>query len=371
MIVTKGKLFAEGGASCELITVKLYESGMLFYTKNSGEMISFKHAELTISAKLGSIPREILLPNHALLVMESEPSLDAWLSAGKKDVSTWEKSPKMVIGSMLAVPLSLYFIFAIAIPQMAVIFAPYVPDVFVDMSSEHTMLALDEVILSPSEIDSEKTAQLEQQWYNLISTMNLEHEKYNVQFRDAKVMGPNAFALPNGTIVFTDQLLELVDYDEEILTAIFMHEIGHVENHHSMRLISQTLATSIAITYIFGDVSGFLDFFASVSNTIATNQFTQKLEWEADNFALEQLQATGKDPVSFARGMKKFAEFANSEDNSAFSDDLEKLLSSHPLSQARIKNALDFAGVSEEVFADIEAEIELKKKSQILPDNYE
>ena len=27
---------------------------------------------------------------------------------------------------------------------------------------------------------------------------------------------PNAFALPNGTIVFTDQLLDLVDYDEDI-----------------------------------------------------------------------------------------------------------------------------------------------------------
>jgi Zn-dependent protease with chaperone function len=360
MLVAKGKLFADGGANYQIVTVELYASGILRYTNTTAEIVEYKHKELTISDKLGSIPREIILPNKTLLVMNSESSLDHWLSAGKKDVNHWEKSPKAVISSIIAVPVTLYFIFAVVIPQMAVAFAPYVPDVLVELSSRHTMSAMDKTVLNPSEADLEKTIALEEQWYSLLANMDLEHEKYNILFRDTKMMGPNAFALPNGTIVFTDQLLELVDYDEEILTAIFMHEIGHVENYHSMRLISQTLATSIAITYIFGDVSGFFDFFASVSNTIATNQFTQKLEWEADEFALQQLKATGNDPVSFARGMKKFAEYADSENN-IITEDLEKILSSHPLTKERISNALEFAGVSESAFADIEAEIQQKK----------
>jgi Zn-dependent protease with chaperone function len=360
MLVAQGKLFAGSGANYQIVKVKLHASGILCYTDANDDIVEYKHEELIISDKLGTIPREIILPNKTLLVMNSEPFLDSWLSAGKKDVSKWEKSAKAVIGSIVAIPVTLYFIFAVVIPQMAVVFAPYIPDVFVELSSRHTMTAMDKTVLNPSEADLEKITALESQWYSLLANMDLDSEKYNILFRHTKMMGPNAFALPNGTIVFTDQLLELVDYDEEILTAIFMHEIGHVENHHSMRLISQTLATSIAITYIFGDVSGFFDFFASVSNTIATNQFTQKLEWEADEFALEQLRATGAEPVSFARGMKKFAEYADSE-NSLIAEDLEKILSSHPLTKERIANALEFAGVSESAFADMEVEIQKNK----------
>lgn len=361
MFVAEGKLFADGGTNYQIVTVELYATGILCYTNTTAEIGEYKHEELTISNKLGSIPREIILPNKTLLVMNSEPLLDKWLDGGKKDVSHWEKSPKAVICSIIGIPVTLYFIFAVVIPQMTVIFAPYVPNVLVELSSRHTMIAMDKTVLNPSEADLEKTTVLKEKWYSLLTKMDVDGEKYKIFFRDTKVMGPNAFALPDGTIVFTDQLLELVDYDEEILTAIFMHEIGHVENHHSMRLIAQTLATSIAITYIFGDVSGFFDFFASMSNTIATNQFTQKLEWEADEFALQQLKATGADPLSFARGMRKFAEYADSQ-SSMITADLEKILSSHPLTKERISNALKFAGVSESAFADIEAEIQRKKE---------
>lgn len=362
MVTAEAKVFADGGTNYEVVRINLHESKTLAYRNTDGDHISFQHEQLSISDKLGSVPREIILPNKTLLIMDSNPIVDAWLSGGKKDISRWEKSPKVVVGSMIAVPITLYFIFAIIIPKMAVVFAPYVPEAIVELSSKHTMAALDDTVLNPSEIDVEKTLALEAQWYELISNLSLERNNYNILFRNTEMMGPNAFALPNGTIVFTDQLIELVDFDEEILTAIFMHEIGHVENHHSMRLISQTLATSIVITYIFGDVSGFLDFFASVSNTIATNRFTQKLEWEADNFALAQLKATGKDPVSFARGMKKFAEYGESDGkNSPISEDLEKILSSHPLTKERIANALEFAGVSDDIFAGIEDQIAKKK----------
>ncbi len=364
MVTAEAKVFADGGTNYEMVSVKLHDSNALIYRNAAGENVSFHYDQLSISDKLGSIPREIILPNKTLMIIDSDPLVDAWLSGGKKDISSWEKSPKVVVGSIIAVPITLYFIFAIIIPKMAVVFAPYVPDAIVELSSKHTIAALDDTVLNPSEIDVEKTLALEEQWYELISNLDLKHTNYTILFRNTKMMGPNAFALPNGTIVFTDQLIELVDFDEEILTAIFMHEIGHVENHHSMRLVSQTLATSIALTYIFGDVSGFLDFFASVSNTIATNQFTQKLEWEADNFALAQLKATGKDPVAFARGMKKFAEYGKSNGKSSqISDDLEKILSSHPLTKERIANALEFAGVSDQVFAGIEEEINSKKEA--------
>lgn len=343
MIIVEGKCFALGGASFDLVKIKLYDSGSLHFTAQDGSLISAKRDELSISAKLGSIPRELILPNKDLLIIDADPLLDDWLANGKKNLSRWEGSPKIVIASMIGVPLALYFVFAIAVPKLAVLFAPYVPDVVVEMSSDHTMKTLEATLLHPSEADSERIESLHQNWLSLIAAMDLEHQNYNIHFRNSKTMGPNAFALPNGTIVFTDQLLELVDYDEDILTAIFMHEIGHVEQHHSMRLVSQAIVSSIAINYFIGDLGAFFDLFASVGNTLATNQFTQKLEWEADDFALSQLQATGKDPIDFARGMQKFSELHDRK-----ASELEQIFSSHPLTDDRIFNALKFAGKTPE-----------------------
>lgn len=343
MLVVNGKCFASGGASFNVVKVKLYDSGLLYVTNPDGSGTNAKREELSISPKLGSIPREIILPNKDLLIIDSDTMLDDWLSNGKRDMSVWERSPKAVLSSIVAVPLSLYFLFAIAVPKLAVVFAPYVPDAVVEISSDHTLKTLEASMLSVSEADEERTSALHQNWRELIAVMDVEHQNYTILFRNSELMGPNAFALPNGTIVFTDQLLELVDYDEEILTAIFMHEIGHVEQHHSMRLVSQAIVSSIAINYFIGDFGAFFDFFASVGNTLATNQFTQKLEWEADNFALTQLEATGKDPVDFARGMQKFLELS---DHNA--SELEQIFSSHPLTEARIINALEFAGLPPE-----------------------
>lgn len=343
MIVVEGKCYATGDATFETVKVKLYGSGILYFTSADGKVVSARRDELSVSDKLGSIPRELILPNTDLLVFDSDPLVDDWLANGKKDVSRWERSPKAVIGAMLAVPLALYFVFAFAVPSLAVVFAPYIPDAVVDISSDHTLRSLDVTLLNESEADIEKTLALRQNWESLISEMELEHLDYTILFRNSTSMGPNAFALPDGTIVFTDQLLDLVDYDEDILTAIFMHEIGHVEQHHSMRLVSQVVVTSIALNYFVGDIGAFFDIFASMGNTFATNQFTQKLEWEADNFALDMLKKTGRDPLDFARGMQKFSELHESMPN-----EFENLFSSHPLTDERILNALEFAGMAPE-----------------------
>ena len=339
MTVVEGKCYAAGGASFERVKVKLYESGILSFTKSDSSLISERRRTLKVSDKLGSIPREIILPNSDLLVLESDVLVDAWLANGKKDLSRFERSPKAVLASIVALPLALYFIFAIAVPKAAIVFAPLVPDSVIEISSDHTLRSLDLALLEPSKADQEKTLYLHRAWTELLATMPLEHERFTVLFRNSESMGPNAFALPNGTIVFTDQLLELVNYDEDILTAIFMHEIGHVEQHHSVRLVSQVIVSSFAINYFIGDVGALVDLLASTGNTIATNKFTQNLEWEADNFALNKLQSVGKDPLDFARGMQKFSELRKHN-----LSELEQLFSSHPLTDERINNALKFAG---------------------------
>lgn len=53
----------------------------------------------------------------------------------------------------------------------------------------------------------------------------------------APQIGANAFALPDGTLVVTDELVELAgDNDDEVL-AVLAHELGHIHERHGLRLL--------------------------------------------------------------------------------------------------------------------------------------
>ena len=63
-----------------------------------------------------------------------------------------------------------------------------------------------------------------------------------LEFRASPALGPNAFALPSGIIVVTDELVTLAHDDREIL-AVLGHELGHVAHRHVMRQLLQSSAT--------------------------------------------------------------------------------------------------------------------------------
>lgn len=331
-----GQFYPEGGSQCRLVEVTFSQSGILSLTVAEQDIrIELHRDQLQIKDKLGSIPREVILREKGLLSIESTPEVDKWLAQNRKanPIAKMESNRSMVLVSLICVPLFLFGFFKYLIPSFAVNFSEFVPDAAVKIASEHTLYAMDKTLLDNSDIDAEIQQRHKDKWQQILFKLNLSHSGYNLNFRHSKEMGANAFALPDGTVVVTDELLTLIDNDAELLTAILLHEIGHVERKHSMRLIAETLATSLAIDYFFGDLGGMIEVFAGLSNTIVQNQFSQKLEWEADNFALQQLTVLGLKSESFALAMEKLAETLPEESN------LDVFMQSHPLMKERIQNA--------------------------------
>jgi Zn-dependent protease with chaperone function len=284
---------------------------------------------------LGSIPREIILPDVGLLTVESSSDVNAWLakSTTQSKVAKLESNKPLILASSILVPAVLYLFFKFGIPNAAITFAEYVPQGMVEVASRHTLIAMDKSILTSSKLTDDVQAKYQDQWTKIKEQLNLTESGFNIQFRQSKTMGANAFALPNGTIVITDELIELLEHNADLLTAILLHEIGHVTHKHSMRLIAETMATSLAVDYFFGDLGALIEAFAGLSNTVIQNQFSQKLEWEADNFALSHIPALNLAPDSFARAMEKLAATMPGESK------LQYLIQSHPLMRERIENA--------------------------------
>lgn len=335
-LTIRGQHYQAGCSQCDEVDVTLLDGQLLLdATDASVERCCYSLSELSISPKVGTIPREIRLPDNGLLSLPSNQEVDRYLDGGKphRSIAAMESSTTWAFASVLLVPLFLYIFFKFAIPALAVSFAAYVPDSVTGLASRHTMMALEKTILDKSELAPSLQEQYQRQWQALRSRLQLSDVNYQLYFRKSDHMGANAFALPDGSVVVTDELVNLLEQNSDLLNAILLHEIGHVELHHSMRLIAETLVASLAIDYFFGDLGGVVEFFIGLSNTMVQNQFSQKLEWQADNFALQQMHYLGLDKEHFAQAMEKLAQTLAGESR------VENLLSTHPLLKDRIDNA--------------------------------
>ncbi|MFN9105739.1 MAG: M48 family metallopeptidase, partial [Betaproteobacteria bacterium] len=122
--------------------------------------------------------------------------------------------------------------------------------------------------------------------------------RYQLLFRRAEgPAGVNAFALPGGTIVLLDGLVQMLGdpavADDRIL-AVLGHELGHVARRHVLRRLLQTAAVSLAATVLWGDTAGLA---ANVPVLLSALSYSRDMEREADDFALAFLRANGMTPA--------------------------------------------------------------------------
>ena len=114
------------------------------------------------------------------------------------------------------------------------------------------------------------------------------------------VGGFNAFALPGGSIVVLDGLVEN-GTDVQVL-GVLGHELGHVAERHAMRNVLQTASMGVLAGLLWGDVSGIL---ANAPVLVGTLHHSREFEREADAFAVRFLRASGHGTEPLAQMLEK------------------------------------------------------------------
>jgi Zn-dependent protease with chaperone function len=178
------------------------------------------------------------------------------------------------------------------------------------------MEGIDKWLTKPSELPPAQQALIRQAFTQALSAQtSADHPRWNLQFRSGK-LGPNAFALPGGTIVMTDEMVNLADGDTPMLTAVLAHELGHVHHRHGLRMLVQASALAAVSGAVLGDFSALL---AAVPALIGQAHYSREAEREADAYALQVLQDAHIPPtamvglflkVSAYRDKKRAAESA-------------------------------------------------------------
>lgn len=142
-------------------------------------------------------------------------------------------------------------------------------------------------------------------------------------------LGPNAFALPGGLLVVTDEMVQMVDGREDVLIGVLGHEVGHVKRRHGMRAVTQAALLGTITSVAFGDFSGLL---AGAPALLGHLAYSRDFEREADADAITMLRANGLSPEVMVLMFDRLAQRRKKEPGL----DLGIALASHPADEERI-----------------------------------
>ncbi len=300
-------------------------------------------SEVHISERLGSTPRLLTYSGGGHCEVSDHAGLEKMLAqTGVR--RNWLENMQHSLPWALVTVVLLVACFAAGyrylLPWGAEVLAMRMPEVVLQKMGSSTLETLDRFALKPSKLDAARQQELVDEFARLKPLPEVQF-KYRIIFRSSPEMGANAFALPDGTIVMLDELVNLTRDDNEIL-AVLEHERGHVELRHVMRMVLQSSVVGLVMTWYLGDVSSLL---ATAPAIIMQAKYSRDMEREADMYAERTLQLNALSPCLLASVLDKLeaAHLAamnkeRQQSNAGPEKDPVALdyLSSHPATQKRI-----------------------------------
>lgn len=298
------------------------------------ETRDFALAHLEASPRSGNAPRFIQFPDGGQLQCADGQALDALPQESRSEgLVAWLEARVAVAVAGVAIIIALvgtgYFY---GLPWAAKRVVPYIP--------METEAALGRTALSwldnnqwfrPTRLRMSTRDTILKSFAELRS--GLPNESYlHLEFRDAPGVGPNAFALPGGTIVITDQMVLMTKSLAEV-DAVLCHEIGHVEHRHALRGLLQNSVVGLVAATLTGDAASLSTAVAGLPVVVAQTRYSRGFETEADDYAFALLKKHGLSPEAFATLMERLsAKTGKKEGRLVF-------LSTHPVTAERIRRA--------------------------------
>jgi predicted Zn-dependent protease len=224
--------------------------------------------------------------------------------------------PKIVAIAVLILGLIVWSYFYL-LPPVAERTATLLPESFDTMLGDTFM----DTFVDENEIDSVKTQVLEA-FAAQIAFKNTKPLHFAVVESDEV----NAFALPNGQIVVYSGILDKLQNSSE-LSALLAHEAIHINQRHSIKMLSRNLAGYFMISLIFSDVNGMMAVLADNAHQLHSLSYSRKFEREADEQAMKILMDNHINP----NGMVELFELIEREEKIT----IPKIISTHPVTQER------------------------------------
>jgi Zn-dependent protease with chaperone function len=295
-----------------------------------GGEISFDVAlrEVRVTSRLGDSPRYINFADDSKCETDDHDAIDAVFT--RTDIAhRLDRRWSLVFFATLITAAFVWGSVQYGVPALARHAANAVPIALEQSMGQQSLRALDGSLMRESrlmEVDRERVRAA----FARVNAALTSRYNAHLQLRHSETLGANAFALPSGIIVFTDEMVALANNYEELM-AVIAHELGHVHHRHIMRSILQNSAVALLVASLLGDITSITGLATSIPTFLVEQRYSREFEFEADAFALRWMDSQQVDKQHFARILARLHDSQVMD-----SGELEKYLSTHPSMAERI-----------------------------------
>lgn len=256
-------------------------------------------------------------------------------------VQRWQRQWKWALAAVIAMAALLLAAREWGVPMLADKIAARLPARYEQSLGDEVMKLLDKSVLEPSHLSYQRIDQAKEAIARVIPVHG--RIPIRLEVRNAPNIGANAFALPGGTIVVTDAMIEMLSANKyreltpegaEELAGVLAHEIGHVEGNHGMRRLVRDAMVTVIAGSLFSDFSSVVSL---ASAGVVNMEFSREMETEADDYAIRRMKETGMSPARLADALERMEKMhkreAGKESNTKR---ITQYMSSHPATEDRV-----------------------------------
>jgi len=329
VIAFAGTYFDGRNSAAHEVTVNVL--GDVISIRGEGLHQDFKIAGCNFEPALGSTCRTLYTPNggrldtkdhRAFSVLERKKGSGRGFRIVHLLESHWKAALVSVAVAVLAVVATSIY----GIPLLAEKVAFTLPDEVLQVLGKEALASADRHFFRPSELDVSRRQNIESLVEGFVATTGAQSPRLLV-FRKTP-SGPNAFALPGGTVVLTDELISFAEGNEEIV-GVVAHELAHLERRHAVRTVLQGAGVFLMVSLLVGDVASITSTAGTLPALLLESRYSRGFEEEADLRASQWMRSAGygvKPMIAFLTRIGEKNSFAEGPE----------FLSTHPATEKRI-----------------------------------
>jgi Zn-dependent protease with chaperone function len=274
--------------------VEIRIEGGEIIVKGDGVERAWPFAGVRIAPRLGNAARTIDFPDGTACEVLDHTAVDHLPALGSRLHRGLHLLASRVHYLAAAAAVTAFLAWAsidYGIPWLAYHVADTLPRDVDRALGEGALEGMDQFIFERSQVDRSTRPRLRGKFAELAQAAKLEDQP-RLEFRASPDFGANAFALPSGIVVLTDELVASARSDEELL-AVLAHELGHIQHRHALRGVLQTSIIPVLLAAITGDPASVSALGATMPAILISMRYSQRFELEADDFAVELLDRQG------------------------------------------------------------------------------
>ncbi len=297
-----GQYFLPGSARYVEAALEADGGSLRVCGADGAELDTAPRTQVRATSRLGRLTRKLDFPGGGRFETTEDDAIDAMLQGGV--LHRLEKSWRAVLASVVAAAAAVAWFAFYGAPLAADQLARHTPASISIFMTGQALSTLDGRVLLPTKLDASARARAQALFDKVAAREGHPAGAYRLLLRNAPVIGPNAFAFPDGRVVLTDQLALMIAKDAE-LEGVFAHEMSHVNHAHTLQRVYQASLVPAVVALITGDATQAGHIATLMPGILLQQSYSRAFEQQADDDAARLLLGMNEDPAALAELLER------------------------------------------------------------------